>query len=225
MMATFALIHGAGDGGWYWHLVESALRARGHETSAPDLPEGEEAGLGDYADAVLESIGDRTELVVVSQSFGAFTAPIVGDRAGAELLVLVAPMIPTPGEPPDDWWSNTGYASPPGASDDDLVTYYHDVPPALAAEAMRRARAHPSSRAGREPWPLPAWPDVPTRVLLCREDRLFGPEFVRRVADERLGIVADEIDAGHCVALARPVELADRLEAFLEGSRPSASTS
>jgi hypothetical protein len=24
-MSTFVLIHGAGDVGWYWHLVETAL--------------------------------------------------------------------------------------------------------------------------------------------------------------------------------------------------------
>ena len=28
-MATFALIHGAGDVGWYWHLVEAELRRAG----------------------------------------------------------------------------------------------------------------------------------------------------------------------------------------------------
>ena len=25
-MTLFVLIHGAGDGGWYWHLVEEELR-------------------------------------------------------------------------------------------------------------------------------------------------------------------------------------------------------
>jgi hypothetical protein len=34
-MATFVLIHGAGDVGWYWHLLEAELRARGHDTVAP----------------------------------------------------------------------------------------------------------------------------------------------------------------------------------------------
>ncbi len=29
-MATCALTHGASDVGWYWHLVERELRARGH---------------------------------------------------------------------------------------------------------------------------------------------------------------------------------------------------
>jgi len=66
----------------------------------------------------------------------------------------------------------------------------------------------------REPWPLAAWPDVPTRFLLCRDDRFFPTAFLRRVAEERLGITPDEIDGGHCVALSRPVELADRLEAY-----------
>ena len=49
-MATFVLIHGAGDVGWYWHLVEAELRARGHEAIAPDLPcDDDSAGLPEYA--------------------------------------------------------------------------------------------------------------------------------------------------------------------------------
>jgi pimeloyl-ACP methyl ester carboxylesterase len=65
-----------------------------------------------------------------------------------------------------------------------------------------------------EPLPLEAWPDVPTRVLLCRDDRLFPAPFLRRVAYERLGIIPDEIEGGHTPALSRPKELADRLEAY-----------
>lgn len=34
-MVTYALIHGAYDVGWYRHLVERELRARGHRTLAP----------------------------------------------------------------------------------------------------------------------------------------------------------------------------------------------
>jgi pimeloyl-ACP methyl ester carboxylesterase len=37
-MATFVLIHGGGDVGWYWHLVEPELRQRGHDVVTPDLP-------------------------------------------------------------------------------------------------------------------------------------------------------------------------------------------
>jgi len=214
-MATYVLIHGAGDVGWYWHLVAAELRERGHDAVAPDLPcEDDSAGLSEYADAVLDAIGDRSELVVVAQSFAGFTAPLVCDRTSVELLVLVAGMIPSPGEAPRDWWANTRYEPEDGEwRGDEVATFYHDVPPELAAEALKRGRTQ-SDTPTREPWPLAAWPDVPTRFLLCRDDRLLPADFLRPVVRERLGIVADEIDGGHCVALSRPKELAERLDAY-----------
>ncbi|MET8152837.1 alpha/beta fold hydrolase [Actinoplanes sp. NPDC049668] len=211
-MAAFVLIHGAGDVGWYWHLVEAELRARGHDTVAPDLPcEDDSAGLLAYADVVVDAIGDRTGLIVVAQSFGGFTAPLVCDRVPVELLVLVAPMIPAPGESPAAYWAATGYDQEPRAGGDDI--FYHDVAPELATEALRRGRGQSEARMG-EPSPLRAWPDVPTRVLICRDDRLFPARYLRRVARERLGITPDEIDGGHTPALSRPRELADRLLAY-----------
>jgi pimeloyl-ACP methyl ester carboxylesterase len=214
-MATYVLIHGAGDVGWYWHLVEAELRARGHDVVAPDLPcEDDSAGLPEYADAVIEAIGDRTGLVVVAQSLGAFTAPLVCGRVAVDLLVLVAPMIPAPGEAPADYWTNTRYEDEVRESyDDEIALFYQDVPPELAAEALKRGRRQSEVRM-HEPSPLRAWPDVPTRVLLCRDDRLFPPPFLRRVAEDRLGITPDEIDGGHTPALSRPRELAERLEAY-----------
>jgi alpha-beta hydrolase superfamily lysophospholipase len=214
-VATFVLIHGAGDVGWYWHLVEAELRRRGHDTDAPDLPcDDDSAGLSEYADTVVEAIDGREELVVVAQSSGAFVAPLVCERAPAELLVLVAGLVPAPGEAAQDWWANTGYEPVLGEWTGDVAaTFYHDVPPALAAEAMRRGRTQ-SDTPAREPWPLAAWPAVPTRFLLCRDDRLLPAAFLRRVVKERLGIVPDEIDGGHCVALSRPKELALRLDAY-----------
>ena len=215
-MATFVLIHGAGFGGWSWHLVEAALRDAGHDVATPDLPADEpSAGLDTYADTVVDAIDGRTDLVVVGHSYGGFTAPLVCDRVSTTLLVLVAPMIPSPGEAPGDWWSNTGYGREVHPSDDDMITYYHDVPAALAAEAMARQRNHPSETSMREPWPLSAWPEVPTRVLVGREDRFYPPPFLRRVCLERLDIVPDEIDSGHCVSLSRPKELAERLQLYL----------
>jgi hypothetical protein len=220
-MATYVLIHGAGDSGWYWHLLEVELRNRGHDVVAPDLPsEDDAAGLPEYADVVVDAIGDRTDLVVVAQSFGGFTAPLVCDRVPVDLLVLLAGMVPLPGEPPDDWWANTGYAQArreqdqrDGRAPDDIALFLHDVPPDLAAEALRRGRDQ-SATPGQEPWPLRAWPNVPTRFLLCRDDRFFPAEFLRRVVRERLGITPDEMGGSHCVALSRPKDLADRLEAY-----------
>ena len=233
-MTTFVLIHGADDSGWYWHLVEEELCARGHDTVAPDVPV-DGSTLLECADAIAEAVGTPTAPVaVVGQSFAGFIAPLVAKRLPTDVLVLVAGMVPTPGEAPDDWWEHTGYgqvvreqAAIDGGltgNEDPFVSFYHDVPRQIAEEAMRRGRD--GSIAGLDqPWPLDAWPDVPTRYVLCTEDRFFPAAFSRRLVDERLGIVADEIEAGHCVALSRPVELADLLDGYVrngeDGSDPA----
>lgn len=220
-MATFVLIHGAGDVGWYWHLVEEELRGLGHDVVAPDLPcDDDAAGLPEYADTVVEAIGDRGDLVVAGQSFGGFTAALVAARPEVRLLVFVTGMVPTPGEKAEDWFSHTGWeqavreqAGRDGGltgSEDPFVVFYHDVPRSLAEEALSKSR-HQSDTSGLSPWPLGALPAVPTRFVLCTEDRFFPPDFMRGIASERLGIAPDEITAGHCVALSRPVELADLL--------------
>jgi pimeloyl-ACP methyl ester carboxylesterase len=215
-MATFALIHGGGGSAWDWHLVVEELRGRGHEAVAVDLPvEDRSAGLSDYADAVVEAVGERRDhLVVVAHSWGGFIAPLVCARMPAELMVLVTAMIPAPGEPPADWWDNTGLGHPDIG--DPIAAFLHDVPRDLAEELLRRGREH-AEKAVLEPWPLDGWPDVPTRFLLCRVDRFFRPEFMRGVVRDRLGITPDEIDGGHAPMLARPKELADRLEGYLTG--------
>jgi hypothetical protein len=156
-------------------------------------------------------------VVVVAQSAGAFTAPLVCDRMLVEQLVLVAGLIPVPGEAGRDWWTNTGYASP-AESYDEVETFYHDVPPELTAEALERSRGQ-SDTPSQEPWPLDAWPDVDTRFVLCRNDRLLPADFMRRVVQERLGFAPDEIEAGHCVALSQPKELAERLDAYRADQR------
>jgi pimeloyl-ACP methyl ester carboxylesterase len=213
-MGIYALVHGAGDVGWYWHLVERELRARGHATVAPDLPiDDDDATLEDNAQVVVDAIGathDQDELVVVGQSYGGYVAPIAAERAGADRLVLVAGMIPRPGETADEMWEATGWRMPRGGVID---LFYDDVDPELAAEAMSKERRQ-SESTGREPWPLPAWPDIPTHFILCRNDRFFPAEWLRPVVRERLGIEPDEIDSGHTPALSHPTELVELMESY-----------
>jgi pimeloyl-ACP methyl ester carboxylesterase len=208
-VSVFALIHGGGSSGWDWHLVVPELRERGHDPVAVDLPTHDDsAGWWDYADAVVEAVADRPNLLVVGHSMGCFTAPLIAARRPVELIVLVAGMIPAPGESFNDWWTNAGYEDS-GYED----VFYHDVPPELEAQAEARGGAQGETVLS-EPWPLESWPEVPTRYLLCRDDRMFTAEWARRHARERLGIEADEMDGGHYIALARPAELAERLDAY-----------
>ena len=224
-MATFALIPGAGGDPWEWHLLARELEARGHTAVPVRLPAGDDrAGWREYADAVVEAVGDGRELVLVAQSLAGFTAPLVAERIPVDLIVLVNAMIPLPGETGTAWWANTRrkeaeqayFASaglPPETADDEVAVYFHDVPPKVVEEAASHIPEQ-SMTPMEQPWPRGAWPDVPTRVLIGRDDRLFPAEFQLRVAKERLGLDGDVVPGGHMVALSRPSEVADRLEAY-----------
>jgi pimeloyl-ACP methyl ester carboxylesterase len=222
-MTTFVLVPGAGGQAWYWHRLVPELEARGHEAIAVDLPTGDDdAGFEEYADAVVAAIGDRRDaLVLVAQSMGGFTVPLVAERLPVEGIVLLNAMIPKPGESGGEWWGATGqaaaraaYAEREGWSADGfdpVVDFLHDAPPDVVEVAMA-AEIVQSGTPFEKPWPLAAWPDVPTRFLQGREDRFFPLEFQRRVVAERLpGVEVEELPGGHLLALSRPVELADAL--------------
>ena len=224
-MATFAFIHGASDVGWYWHLVEADLRDRGHQTVAPDLPiDDDNAGLSRYADVVVGAIAGRRDVVVVAQSFGGYVAPIVADRIAARLIVLVAGMVPVPGESAEEMFERTGWQPEQREDRSPLAVFYHDVPRALAEEALARGNRRQSDTPGKEAWPLRAWPDTPTRFILCRKDRFFPPRWLRPLVRQRLGTVPDEIDSGHCPALAQPRELAAMLDEYLSSDATNGVT-
>ena len=209
-MSTYALIHGAGDSAWHWHRVAPLLSALGHDVVAVNLPcADEQAGLNEYAAVVVDAIGDREDVVVVAQSLGGLVAPLVAARRPVDLIVFVNGMIPRPGE--RDWWAGTHYPLKFGEDFDEVEVFLHDVPEEVIAESA----AHAHDQAGTpmsEPWPLERLPDVPTRFVLSRDDRLFPAEWQRGVVRDRLGIEPDEIDGGHCPALSRPQELVDLLE-------------
>ena len=114
-MTSFVLLPGAGSDSWYWHRVIPLLEAAGHEALAVDLPvDDDTAGLDRYVDvavaAVEAGLPGRQDLVVVAQSMGAFTAPLLVGRVPVAELVLVVPMIAAPHERLGDWWTNTGLA-------------------------------------------------------------------------------------------------------------------
>lgn len=232
--ATFVLIPGGGGDPWEWHRLVAELEQRGHEAIAVRLPSDDpDAGWSEYAQAVVDAIGDRDNVIVVAQSMGGFTAPIACARRPVDLLVTLNAMIPLPGETFNAWWSNTDsgpardayHASiplSPEEREDDAVIYYHDLPPGVRAAAQNRTWQDQSMTPLDQPWPLSAWPDVPTRVLAGRHDRMFPLEFQRRIARERLSLDVDEIDGGHMVALSNPTGLAERLESYWLSARPSA---
>lgn len=224
---TFVLIPGAGTDPRVYGATIEALRGLGHEGIAPVLPlDDPAAGPSDHAEAVLAALPEGERPVVVAQSLGAFSGTIAAARAPVSQLVLLAPMIPRPGETAGEWWENVRHEEaisdllarlgPMGSwgKEEMVEVFLHDVDPEVM-RASERYDGPPGPGMFTEPLPLEEWPDVPTRVLAPREDRLFPLEFQRRVARERLGLEVDEIDGGHLPMLSRPDELARRLVELL----------
>jgi pimeloyl-ACP methyl ester carboxylesterase len=223
---TFVLIPGAGADPRVYNATIAALRHLGHDGVAPRLPlDAPDATPSDHATAVIAALPEPSPapLVVVGQSLGAYAATITAARLHPQRLILLAPMIPSPGESAGDWWRGTDHEAAIGplierhgtpdewGEDAMAEVFYHDVDEATLA-ANAEYEGVPSRGLFAEPLPLDAWPDVPTTVLAGRDDRLFPLAFQQRVARERLGLEqVAEIDGGHLPMLARPRELAERL--------------
>jgi pimeloyl-ACP methyl ester carboxylesterase len=224
---AFILVPGAGGSAWYWHLVSGALAEHGLDSVAVELPTDDDAaGLPEYAQSIVQAADARPDVVLVGQSMAGFSATMACARLPVSMLVLVNPMIPAPGETPGEWWANTGQPEAMRQKDVsegrqtpaefDVFTYFgHDVAPDLFEEAGMHQKRQSDTPFG-QPWPLSAWPAVPTRVLTGRDDRFLPAEFQRRVSRDRIGVTPDEIPGGHLVALSHPKELASRLAGYLE---------
>jgi pimeloyl-ACP methyl ester carboxylesterase len=214
---TFVLIPGAGGTAWYWHRVVPLLREAGHEAVAVDLPgDDPAAGLPEYTQLVTSAIGGRGHVILVAQSLGGFTAPLVAAEVQVGSVVLVNAMIPRPGETPGEWWDNTGWADARvaaarqggyGAELDLAVYFLHDVPPDVAAAGEPYQRPEADAVFGSV-CGFTAWPPVPVRVVAGADDRFFPVGFQQALARDRLGVEADVLPGGHLIALAQPARLA-----------------
>jgi pimeloyl-ACP methyl ester carboxylesterase len=221
--STFILVPGAGGDAFYWHRVVPLLHDAGHEAVAVRLPAGVDgAGLAEYAETFAGAMGDDPDIVRVAQSMGAFSAPSAAAAAPGRVsrIALVAPMIPAPGESADGFWEASGqdaaqraYAAEEGRDPDapfDLhEMFLHDVPPDVVERLFKEGETRDEGKSFGEPWPLDAWPAVPTTVIAGARDRLFPLGYMRALARDRLGIedVAGG-DSGPQPALSRPRELA-----------------
>jgi pimeloyl-ACP methyl ester carboxylesterase len=166
-MSTFVLIPGAGGNAEYWSLLVRELERRGHEAIAVDIPEQDPAlGLPEYADIVVAAIDGRDGVVLVAQSLGGFTAPMVATRVPVAMIVLVNAMIPLPGETPGAWWDDVESGAARRAADAaagrdgafDLETYFlHDLSDEARAVLYARPAYEPSNTPFDQPCEFERW--------------------------------------------------------------------
>ncbi|WP_432844010.1 alpha/beta hydrolase [Dactylosporangium sp. CA-092794] len=228
---TYALVHGAWHAGWHWQLVAEELRRRGRRAVAVDLPA--DAGALAAAEAVAAALGDDDTgpVTVVAHSMGGLVAPVVADRlARAEAVVFVAGLLPALGTSWDEQVAAAergsiilrGLSDGQAAHGDDssswadedkaIARFYADAPPGLARSAAARLRRQYWT-VMHETCPLPAWPDVEYRSIVCTHDRVVSPEWSRRTFRDRFHRAAVDLDSDHSPFLSHPAALVDLLPA------------
>lgn len=223
-VTTYVLVPGAGGAAWYWSRIVPLLEAAGHTAVAVDLPgDDPAAGLAEYAALTTSAIdrvqadggGEAGDVVLVAQSLGGFTAPLVATARPVRVMVFVNAMIPRPGESAGEWWDAVGQETARVAAAErggwpvefDLETYFlHDVDAAVAAEGEPHQRPE-ADNVFASACGVHAWPDVSVRVVAGADDRFFPLDLQQRVSRDRLGIEPDVLPGGHLLALSHPGEL------------------
>ena len=227
-MTTYGLIHGAWHGSWWWGPVAERIRARGHEVVAPELPcDDTSVTFSGYAEIVADALSQAgDDVVLVASSLAGLTAPLVPRLRPVREIVFVGAYIAIPGMSFDEQFRTGDAEMVRGATagvarddqdrsfwadHDELVrVLYHDVDPELTREAIPRLRPQ-ATQPYAEPCPLDAFPEVPVRSIVCAGDRIVPVEWSRRVARERFGVEAIELEGGHMPMLARPDQLVEAI--------------
>jgi Alpha/beta hydrolase family len=223
-MSLFCLVHGSTQNASCWDLLIPELAKRGHEAVRMNLPTNEpEASAMRYADVIAKAIPPgQDDAVVVAHSASGLFLPLVPQKRRARHLVFLAAVIPQIGKSlrdqvnDDSSMFNPEWLGKDPTKDDQLALKFlvHDCSRELSRWALGAMSLMFARQAILETCPLSVWPDVPSSYTLCSEDRAIQPQWSRRAARERLGVVPTELPGGHCPYVSRPAELADALTAI-----------
>jgi pimeloyl-ACP methyl ester carboxylesterase len=167
MTETYVLVHGAWMGKFCWTEVASKLEGAGHTVLTLDLPaHGDDATLSEkieldhYRDAVIQSIGDRTNVILVGHSMAGMVISVVAETIPTQLkaLVFVSAYLPRNGESllqlsQEDTQSRVGaywrqddpeHYSPPWIADEGIVEVFcADCSPSVQVIVKSHHRPEP----------------------------------------------------------------------------------
>jgi pimeloyl-ACP methyl ester carboxylesterase len=226
-MATFALLHGGFHTSKCWGIFATELQRRGHRTMTVDFPISDPtAGPDRYLEVAVEAFQGADEpVVIVGHSIAGWTALRLEERiptAGVILLCSAINLAPGlyPNEPapmiladPADWTPDEQgliMLAPDIARD----SFYHDVPPDVADEALSWLIPQSAIGTAGPPGAL-ARPTAPAVYIRASEDHAVAApwaEFASELLTEQPPIV---IAGSHSPFLSRPAELADVFEGAL----------
>jgi pimeloyl-ACP methyl ester carboxylesterase len=229
-MTHFVLVHGAWHNTWCWERVIPVLRDAGHSVTAVALPKQPGAGA-EVCAATIEKALSRSadETIVVAHSAAGLVAPLAAQRAQVAELVLVAALMHVPGMSWIEQRAASGseqhtvfflerelriVSDASGAlvwpSADAADLFYNDCK-SVDAELATQRLSPQDLTIFTECAPARETPLVPTRYVLCRQDRAISPRWATNTAREQFNARIEEFDASHSPFWSRPADFAGLL--------------
>ncbi len=210
------LVHGMWHQPAHFDAFRTVLESAGYAVRAPRLHRG---SLSKDAAAVQEAIEACAEPpVLVAHSYG---GAVVGHTTGARAMLFVTAFVLEVGE------SCAGVAGPPpcrpaivsnpdgGTSLDPALApeyFFADCAPAEVERAV--ALLVPQGRGhGRTPASASTWRELPTRYVVCEQDRAIDVDVQRRLAARCTSQVS--MRSSHSPFLSQPQALAAQLSTLV----------
>jgi pimeloyl-ACP methyl ester carboxylesterase len=215
------LLPAAGGALGVWEPVAQRLERRGVDAVAVDFAPAPQRGLHDYVASGVAAAEGADRVVIGALSLGGFAAAMLAARLDTQRVILVNAMVPQPGETAGEWWDHVGFSEAlrkndlasgrdPDAPFDVAEHFWNGLDDA-SVSALETEQAADGNLAFEQPCDFDAWA-VPVDVYSGDDDRFFPPEFQRRVAIERLGVVPVLVPGGHVVTVSQADYFADVFE-------------
>ena len=223
MKKPIVLVHGAWHGGWCFQRVVPALRERGLDVDAIDLPLN--GSVGDIAFA-RERIEQQAGAVVLGHSYGGLVITHAAVGLDIAHLVYLAALMPDEQEdvaatvndaPPATALNSAMVMGDDGHLSIDQVSgieaFYHDCEPEDAKDAISRLRPQlvdgfPTLQCA------PPWTSVPSTYVICGDDRALHPDLQRDFSKRAANAV--EWEGAHSPFLSRPQQVIELLAGLAE---------
>ena len=223
---NIVLVHGAWADGSSWRGVIGRLQQAGHNVLAPQFPL---TALADNVARLRQVLALQDgPTVVAGHSYGGQIMTAMGTDApnvvglvyvagfgldeGESIGALLGQGEPTPAVAHisvDD----LGFAWLP--HDDFLAHFAPDVDPA-DANFMYAVQQPLTMTAFDDVMGTPAWKNLPTWSAVAQHDEVIPPDAERQFA-QRMGATVLEVDSSHVVMVSHPEEIADLIEAAVQG--------
>ena len=218
----FLLVHGSTQGPGGYDRLAAALQGRGHRTVAADLPvDRPEWTAAQYAEVARGQAAGLTEPVLVVHSAAGVVAPAIAAAVGARHVAWLGAVVPDPGRSVMDelaadpgmfgaeWHDWTGDLA--GAPAETAYFLFHDCDLRTLRWALSTTRLWPVRSLFEAPGAALA--DLPpSTVVVPTEDRTLTPDWMRRVARDRLKADPIDVPGGHCPHVSRPEQVAALLD-------------